>query len=802
MISTLMIGATDFQGANLDSLLADQQIRGENLKTDIFDPLDNPEICGLSEIELEDYRFLLAYMPLADLAIMSSADVIDNIRLARHARQTFGWADQVDESLFRHFILPHRVSQEPFVRGWRSQFLDEITPRIKGMSMTNAALEVNHWCHELATFEQSSGRDQDPLTTVRAGLGRCEEEMILTIAALRAVGLPARQCYTPYWAHCDNNHAWTEVWADGEWHYTGGCEPKPRLGDAWFGSSAGRAMLVVSTAYGDYYGDEPVLRRYGRSTLINSTPAYGHTRNLTVTLQDADGKPVPDESVIFNLWNYGTFMPALGMRTDEDGKCTIDCGNGAWFITAGKDDLAAAVFNTPDRGEEVLTLQPKENLNAIREIDYMPPPPVPALERPAATHADTLFRQRLSAENVRRVKYFWSVWAKDAGITVDTLTAHKPTGELFAGLIRLLEERELADSAEVMEKFTVAHGNWGVLYRFVVGTYPVVSAMQAHPSGKMNDDDEQTARWMFLSTLTKKDLRDFSLGVLSGQYLSSALGNPDGREDLMDYLNAINEKDKARYFDYVVTPRLGWEPSVDWRTDLKQFINIHPELVLSIGDKLLIEWIEANIQEIEKPDRLAPRLSPDLTLKLGKGTRGDIQTLVVGLCRVRGIPARFNEVTGVRERWENSCWNPIDLFSDDEEGEDNEGTGGTGNLFVEISQLEIQQAPDQFNQMPESPETYYIVPSDSSLQKVLYLQDWAVSSWNDLYISPLDFGYKEPFESIAFPQEIPVGMYVLTTGYRDKTGGANVHLEWFNIEDGQDTHINLQFRQSNNSEKP
>jgi len=53
---------------------------------------------------------------------------------------------------------------------------------------------------------------RSPLATIRTAYGRCGEESVLTVAALRAVGIPARQCYTPLWAHCDDNHAWVEAW--------------------------------------------------------------------------------------------------------------------------------------------------------------------------------------------------------------------------------------------------------------------------------------------------------------------------------------------------------------------------------------------------------------------------------------------------------------------------------------------------------------------------------------------------------------------------------------------------------------
>lgn len=73
----------------------------------------------------------------------------------------------------------------------------------------------------------------------------------LTCCICYDVGIPARQCYVPRWAHCDDNHAWVEVWADGDWHYLGACEPEPVLDKGWFTAAASKAMLVHAKAFSD-----------------------------------------------------------------------------------------------------------------------------------------------------------------------------------------------------------------------------------------------------------------------------------------------------------------------------------------------------------------------------------------------------------------------------------------------------------------------------------------------------------------------------------------------------------------------
>ncbi|MDP8228255.1 MAG: hypothetical protein P9M15_02240, partial [Candidatus Electryoneaceae bacterium] len=103
-------------GDGLDSLLTVQRERAGVYAQALFQPLENGD---LTPEETEDYRFLLAYMSLSDLGMVTGGELLENVRLARRAREQFAWGEQLTDELYRHFVLPHRVSQEMFVNGWR-----------------------------------------------------------------------------------------------------------------------------------------------------------------------------------------------------------------------------------------------------------------------------------------------------------------------------------------------------------------------------------------------------------------------------------------------------------------------------------------------------------------------------------------------------------------------------------------------------------------------------------------------------------------------------------------------------------
>ena len=55
--------------------------------------------------------------------------------------------------MFRHFVLVYRVNNENLDSS-RLVFFNELKDRIKNMTMYDAALEVNHWCHEYVNYKE------------------------------------------------------------------------------------------------------------------------------------------------------------------------------------------------------------------------------------------------------------------------------------------------------------------------------------------------------------------------------------------------------------------------------------------------------------------------------------------------------------------------------------------------------------------------------------------------------------------------------------------------------------------------
>ena len=341
--------------------------------------------------EQEALQFLYAYMPLADAVDYPAAYYLDQVRASFKTREEMGW--KVPEREFRHFVLPIRVNNENLDTS-RVAFYRELKPRVQGMSMAEAILEVNHWCHEKMSYQPSDARTSSPLASLCNALGRCGEESTFCVAALRSVGIPARQVYTPRWAHTDDNHAWVEAWADGEWHFIGACEPEPVLDLGWFNAPASRAMLMHTKVFGRYDGPEEVVLESPNYTEVNLIDNYATTARADFRVVDADGRPVEGARVDFCIYNYAEFYPAVSKYTDADGRTFLSSGLGDLLIWASKDGAygyAKCSFGKDTEVTITLGAAPEKE-----SLDIVPPPE--NVKMPVVTP-----EQR--AENDRRFAY-------------------------------------------------------------------------------------------------------------------------------------------------------------------------------------------------------------------------------------------------------------------------------------------------------------------------------------------------------------------------------------------------------------
>ena len=408
-----------------------------------------------SEQEVQEAMdFLYASMPLPDSVDYSREFWEANVRATLKARQEMPWGEKVPEREWKHFVLPLRVNNENLDSA-RIVLYEELKDRVKNLNMYDAVLEVNHWCHEHVTYAPSDSRTKSPLVTMRSATGRCGEESTFTVAALRAVGIPARQVYTPRWAHTDDNHAWVEAWVNGKWYFMGACEPLPVLNMGWFNEPASRGMLMHTKVFGNYDGPEEVVSRNACYTEINVTSNYAETDTITVKVVDAKGAPLKDAKVDFRLYNYAEFYTLVSKSSDAEGLTWLGCGKGDLLVWASKNGHFGFEKASVGKQDTVTVVVDKDDsYTASLDLDLVPPPSkeyVPEL-------TDTQVRknkERLQREDSLRNDYMKKTFSKEEGLrearqnwqVIKEFQSHKYGWEVIA----TLRQKDLCDvTAEVL----------------------------------------------------------------------------------------------------------------------------------------------------------------------------------------------------------------------------------------------------------------------------------------------------------------------------------------------------------------
>ena len=569
---------------------ADFQSRKTDLPAELFEVFGSP---GLSKEESEALEFLYAYMPLPDIAGHDAGFHLENVKATLKARREMPWGESVPDLEFKHFVLPLRVNNEALDMS-RPVMYDLLKEMVKGLSMKDAILEVNHWCHEYATYKPSDGRTSPPLSTMSQAIGRCGEESTFTVAALRAVGIPARQVYTPRWAHTDDNHAWVEAWADGQWYFLGACEPAPVLDMAWFNSPASRGMLMTTNVFGNYEGPEEKLVIEPLNTTINVTEKYAPVGELKVKVTDKEGRPVENAKVAFSLYNYAEFYPVAIKRSDADGHASLNSGLGDAVVWATDGDNFGWVKTNPTENSIAeIVLDKERTYTGTFEMTIVPPKGSGVLPSPSAD---------LIAANDRRLAYEDSIRKSYEATFVSEEEARRIADELARG----------AEAEKINRILFEARGN----SRRLAG---LLSELEG---------DKRSAAISLLDAVTEKDRRDIPIEVVL-----------DNIEDV------TYTPGNGMYDRYVLSPRIDTEDLVPFRKKISEKLGQSLLGKFRNEPQSLAEWVKENVIVETKSNPMRVRMNPATVLEVMRADPVSRDIFFVAVARTAGIPSRIDPVT-------------------------------------------------------------------------------------------------------------------------------------------------------------
>ena len=568
-------------------------------------------------------KYLYGTMPISDIANYDFSLFLSYVDHALFLRKNIAWCQTIPEDIFFNHVLYYRVNTEDIV-DCRRAFYDLCWPRLvsanKTTSMKEAALELNYWCFENATYHQTDDRTANPLTVLRCAYGRCGEESTFATTAFRSVGIPTRQIYTPRWPHCDDNHAWIEVWCDGDWHYLGACEPEEVLDKGWFTAAASRAMIIHSRMFSDYVENEEIVTHEGLTTVCNELFRYADKQTFSIRVTE-NGKPLSGVSLRIELLNYSEFFPISTLISDENGEASITLGLGDLHIHAVKDgkfltrlvdsrkessvtldfSQATACQTEELKGEEYDVVPPKDNMKfAVRLTDEQKETQQKKFDAAAALlhQKEATFYSEDSAAEA----------AKKLGLSGETAQ--------FAA-------KAIFDSK----------GNSEEIFRFLNAAHSL---------------EEMQLRAKLLQTLTVKDKTDLSADILENHF-----ANTPKQADLPEDI----------FVPYLLSPRVSTEKLTNWRTELACFFTEEQKNTFRANPESAWSWILEHISSHDEREYGSLIASPAQLLKVGFGSHLSKKVLFVALCRTLGIPARLNPETKSAQYYSNGSFHNVEIDS-------------------------------------------------------------------------------------------------------------------------------------------
>lgn len=558
-------------------------------------------------------KYLYAIMPLSDAANYEFEVFLDYAQNGIDLWEQEAYCRDMPGEIFLNYVLYHRISSEEIVP-CRKFFRKAAGDCVTGEDRIADVISLNYWCAKEAAYQTTDDRTAPPLTVYRSGAGRCGEESVFAVSVFRSLGIPARQVFVPRWSHCDDNHAWVEVWCDGKWYFLGACEPEEILNKGWFTGASSRAMLVEARWFDVEAPQHDEVLQNGSAVSVNLTRQYARTQKIKVKVLDQNNQPCAGVKVDFQILNYAQLDTAASVRTDQKGEAELLTGLGSLYLFAAKDgSWAERCIDTREEEETVLNLSSKAwQPDVWEDLEFYPPEAAPVNPVALTGEQKELGRKKskAAAEALRR---------KMEGFEREVDFVRASQGKTVeTGIILGKEE----DADRVLRILKAARGNQAEVIRFLNWNFG-------------REENLWEDKLLLLESLREKDYQDLKADILA--------------EHCREAYTYADKFPKEIYVPYLLCPRISREPLSCWRTWLCAYFSAEQKQDFKNNPLLIWNYIEDHVKENPEAEQENLITFPCACLKVKSGSFLSKKILFVAVCRAIGIPARLTEAEGAME---------------------------------------------------------------------------------------------------------------------------------------------------------
>lgn len=156
---------------------------------------------------------------IKDIEIIQPDSLTEQLNTAFHTWKQSRWSSQYSDLIFKKYVIPYRVSNEPLEYGWRADAYKQHKHWLQEYK-DSSIVAICSYIYQSIDYQTNNLFWGEPLqsysTNVRYKRGTCSDHAVYTTMIMRGLGIPTAIDFVPYWGDNNNGHSFNAlILADG-----------------------------------------------------------------------------------------------------------------------------------------------------------------------------------------------------------------------------------------------------------------------------------------------------------------------------------------------------------------------------------------------------------------------------------------------------------------------------------------------------------------------------------------------------------------------------------------------------------